>query len=170
MSHINMSNFSAGQGTANEEFPILCETCLGENPFIRMTKQPFGKACKICDRPFTVYRWKPGPKVPMSCSHCRAIPACPQHTTSRHAMPHRLVDEVFTSQCAHFRRGTRRRNCATPAPGSRTYARLVSWIFNLGCPCRYFFQCLAWWCRKPLLIMSFVLLRCATPRWTTTRR
>jgi hypothetical protein len=89
MSHINMSNFSAGQGTANEEFPILCETCLGENPFIRMTKQPFGKACKICDRPFTVYRWKPGPKVSMQ--------PWPQHTKLRHDMPHRLVNEVLTS-------------------------------------------------------------------------
>jgi len=61
MSHVNPSSF--GLGAANEEFPILCETCLGENPFIRMTKQPFGKSCKICDRPFTVYRWKPGPKA-----------------------------------------------------------------------------------------------------------
>lgn len=65
MAHLGQSSFgqnSQGAG-ANEEFPILCETCLGENPFIRMTKQPFGKACKICDRPFTVYRWKPGPKA-----------------------------------------------------------------------------------------------------------
>jgi pre-mRNA-splicing factor RBM22/SLT11 len=46
-----------------EEFPILCETCLGENPFIRMTKQAHAKACKICERPFTVYRWKPGPRA-----------------------------------------------------------------------------------------------------------
>jgi pre-mRNA-splicing factor RBM22/SLT11 len=63
MAHMNASAFGMGTGTGNEEFPILCETCLGENPFIRMTKQPFGKACKICDRPFTVYRWKPGPKA-----------------------------------------------------------------------------------------------------------
>lgn len=44
----------------NDEFPILCETCLGDNPFVRMTKQPYAYACKICERPFTVYRWKPG--------------------------------------------------------------------------------------------------------------
>lgn len=37
-----------------DEFPILCETCLGPNPFIRMQKEPFGKACKVpcCVSPF----------------------------------------------------------------------------------------------------------------------
>ena len=45
----------------NDEFPILCETCLGPNPMIRMTKQSHAKACKVCERAFTVYRWKAGP-------------------------------------------------------------------------------------------------------------
>lgn len=62
MAHLGQSKFSSAGG-ANEEFPILCETCLGENPFIRMTKQPHAKACKICERPFTVYRWRPGPQA-----------------------------------------------------------------------------------------------------------
>lgn len=35
------------QGWEESEFPIVCETCLGDNPYVRMLKHPFGNQCKV---------------------------------------------------------------------------------------------------------------------------
>jgi len=46
-----------------EDFPMLCETCLGQNPYVRMVKLPFGsKLCKISNAPYQAFRWKAGPQ------------------------------------------------------------------------------------------------------------
>ncbi|KAF8743639.1 hypothetical protein AX14_001696 [Amanita brunnescens Koide BX004] len=64
-------------GWEQSEFPILCETCLGDNPFIRMTKQEYGRSCGTCARPFTVFRWKPGSdaryKTTVICQTCAKV-------------------------------------------------------------------------------------------------
>lgn len=58
-------------------FPILCGMCLGDDPFVRMTRQKFAKACKSCDRPCDVFRWRPGskgrPKTTQVCSTCSKL-------------------------------------------------------------------------------------------------
>mmetsp|Transcript_46577 Transcript_46577/g.108250 ORF Transcript_46577/g.108250 Transcript_46577/m.108250 type:complete len:439 (-) Transcript_46577:300-1616(-) len=43
-----------------EDFPFVCEVCLGPNPYLRMIKMPNARECKISGRPYTAFRWKPG--------------------------------------------------------------------------------------------------------------
>ena len=42
------SNTYNRQNWKAEDFPILCQVCFGENPYIQMTKEKYGKECKIC--------------------------------------------------------------------------------------------------------------------------
>eukprot|EP00919_Chromeraceae_sp_WS-2016_P050604 GHVR01119964.1.p1 GENE.GHVR01119964.1~~GHVR01119964.1.p1 ORF type:complete len:316 (+),score=89.11 GHVR01119964.1:88-1035(+) len=50
------------QQPENSEFPIVCETCMGSNPYIRMIRGTADRECNICTRPYTSFRWRPGGK------------------------------------------------------------------------------------------------------------
>ena len=45
------------EGDIGSDFPIICESCLGPNPYCRMIKADMAKECKISGAPFTAFRW-----------------------------------------------------------------------------------------------------------------
>ena len=50
---------------AGEDFPLLCETCLGDSRFVRMLKEAAWNACRVTGRPFQPFKWRPGRNVPL---------------------------------------------------------------------------------------------------------
>lgn len=90
-------------------FPLVCETCLGDNPYIRMTKEPYGKPCKICDVPFTVFAWQAGTygrlKKVEICKTC----AKAQHVCQvcvfdlRYGLPVQMRDKILQEEGASTR-------------------------------------------------------------------
>lgn len=105
-----------------DQFPILCETCLGPNPYVRMEKQAWGTACKICERPFTCFRWRPAggntrPKKTEICQTCaRGKNVCQTCILDlQYGLPVQVRD-------ASIAKGDRQRTVVPLSDGTREYA------------------------------------------------
>ena len=65
------------QAAENSEFPVICDTCLGENPYLRMRRVSGGKECSICTKPYSGFRWRPGVnarfKTTVICQNCAKV-------------------------------------------------------------------------------------------------
>ena len=92
--------------------PILCtggltiiyksENCLGETPYVRMQKIPFGGSCKMCERPFTLFKWRPGRgdayKMTQICQTCSKVKNLCQTCILdlQYGLPSQLRDAVLS--------------------------------------------------------------------------
>ncbi|KPI43929.1 Pre-mRNA-splicing factor slt11 [Cyphellophora attinorum] len=69
-------------GWETTDFPSVCEDCLPDNPYVQMLKEDYGAECKICSRPYTVFKWKADrtarSKRTMICLTCARLKNCCQ--------------------------------------------------------------------------------------------
>lgn len=67
----------------SDEFPAICDSCCGPDKHIKMMRQANGEECKVCTRPFTVFRWNPNngtnkSKKTIICMTCARARNCCQ--------------------------------------------------------------------------------------------
>jgi len=56
-----------------EDFPIICESCLGPNPYARMIRSEMAQECRISGSPFTAFRWQGALRRWKSTIVCAAV-------------------------------------------------------------------------------------------------
>lgn len=94
---LGVKNHGKKQNWEESEFPVVCEACLGPNKYIRMMKTSFDRTCRACDRPFTVFRWRPSIKdrfkkteICHVCSNLKHVCQC-------------CINDLTTGEALHLR-------------------------------------------------------------------
>lgn len=62
-----------GATVLGEDFPIVCESCLGPNPYARMIRSELSQECRISGAPFTSFRWQGALRRWKSTIICAAV-------------------------------------------------------------------------------------------------
>lgn len=98
----------AKSGWEDTDFPIVCQDCLGTNPFVRMLRKTFASECKLCNRPFTIFRWKAGGqgrfKRTEICQTCAKLKNLCQTCVLdlKYGLPVELRDKYMGSKAIHL--------------------------------------------------------------------
>ena len=67
------ANNTASGLALGEDFPVICDSCLGPNPYTRMIKSTMARECRISGSPFTAFRWQGAHKKWKETLICGAV-------------------------------------------------------------------------------------------------